>query len=104
MSETVAEEIKRWTAKQKKKLVIEIIQVKTTVAASRTYKLAPSEIAGWVEDARRGMENALKTNPLDIRQQYENQLKDLQKAHGEAMLALRARKKYQGLLDAEAAK
>ena len=61
-------------------------------AASRAYGLAPSEIEGWVEDARKGMENALKTNPLDVRQQYEKQLKDLQDAYGEAMLELRARK------------
>ncbi|MEM9148741.1 MAG: DUF1153 domain-containing protein, partial [Pseudomonadota bacterium] len=45
-------------------MVIEIIQGKTTVAAARrTYDLAPSEIEGWVEDARKGMENALKANP-----------------------------------------
>ncbi len=35
----------------------------------------------------------------DIREQYERQLKDLQEAYGEAMLELRARKKYQALLD-----
>ena len=46
------------------------------------------------------MENALRTNPLDILEQYEKQLKDLQEAYGEAMLELRARKKYQALLDA----
>lgn len=52
MSETVAEEIKRWTAKRKSALVIEIIQGKTTAAAaSRSYDLAPSEIEGRVEDA-----------------------------------------------------
>ncbi|MEO0762368.1 MAG: DUF1153 domain-containing protein [Pseudomonadota bacterium] len=102
MSETVAEDIKRWTAKRKSALVIEIIQGKTTVAAaSRTYDLAPSEIEGWVEDARKGMENALKANPLDVRQQYEKQLKDLQEAYGEAMLELRARKKWQALMERE---
>ena len=37
---------------------------------------------------------------LDIREQYEKQLKDLQEAYGEAMLELRARKKFQALLDA----
>ena len=46
------------------------------------------------------MENALRANPLEIREQYEKQLKDLQEAYGEAMLELRARKKYQALLDA----
>ncbi|WP_439527999.1 transposase [Pannonibacter sp.] len=93
--------IKRWTAKRKTALVVEIIQGKTTVAeASRSYDLSPSEIEGWVEDAKRGMENALRANPLDIREQYEKQLKDLQEAYGEAMLELRARKKLQALLDA----
>jgi hypothetical protein len=44
---------------------------------------------------------ALRANPLEIREQYEKQLKDLQEADGEAMLELRARKKFQALLDAE---
>ena len=105
MSETVTDDIKRWRAKRKSALVIEIIQGKTTVAeASRTYDLTPSEVESWVEDGRKGMENALKANSLDVRQQYEKQLRDLQEAYGEAMLELRARKKYQALLDAEDAK
>jgi hypothetical protein len=41
------------------------------------------------------MENALRTNPLDVKQLYDKQLKDLQEAYGEAMLELRARKKLQ---------
>ena len=101
MSETV-EDIKRWTAKRKSALVIEIIQGKTTVAeASRTYDLTPSEVESWVDDAKKGMENALKANPLDVRQQYEKQLRDLQEAYGEAMLELRARKKFQALMERE---
>ena len=43
-------------------------------------------------------ENALRAKPEDIREQYERQLKDLQEAYGEAMLELRARKKFQSLL------
>lgn len=46
--------------------------------------------AGW--RMVKGMENALKANPQDVREQYERQLKDLEEAYGEAMLALRARK------------
>ncbi|MBJ2153932.1 transposase [Paracoccus sp. IB05] len=102
MSVTMDDSIKRWTAKRKTALVIEIIQGKTTVAeASRSFDLSPSEIEGWVDDATRGMENSLRANPLDVREQYEKQLKDLQEAYGEAMLELRARKKYQALLDAQ---
>ena len=95
MSQVMEEEIKRWTARRKSALVLEIIQGKTTVAeASRQFDLTPSEIEGWVDDAKRGMENALRAKPEDVREQYERQLKDLQEAYGEAMLELRARKKW----------
>ena len=99
MSMTMEDSIKRWTAKRKTALVIEIIQGKTTVSeASRSFDLSPSEIEGWVDDAKRGMENSLRANPLDIHAQYEKQLRELQEAYGEAMLELRARKKLQALL------
>ena len=78
MSVTMDDSIRRWTAKRKTALVVEIIQGKTTVAeVSRAYDLSPSEIEGWVDDAKRGMENALRANPLEIREQYEKQLKGL---------------------------
>jgi transposase-like protein len=99
MSTMMEEEFKRWTAKRKAALVTEIIQGKTSVAeASRTYDLPPSEIEEWIEEGRRGLENALRANPLDIKEQYERQLKELQEAYGEAMLELRARKKLASLL------
>jgi len=45
MSVLMEDEIKRWTARRKSALVLEIIQGKTTVAeASRVYDLPPSEI------------------------------------------------------------
>jgi transposase-like protein len=96
------EDIKRWTARRKTALVLDIVQGKTTVAeASRAYDLAPSEIEEWVEDGKRGMENALRTKPLELKEQYERQLKELQEAYGEAMLELRARKKLASLLGNE---
>ena len=99
MSITMEEEIKRWTARRKSALVLEIIQGKTTVAeASRQFDLPPSEIEDWVAQGKAGMENALRAKPEDVREQYEKQLKDLQEAYGEAMLELRARKKLESLL------
>ena len=99
MSMTMDEEIKRWTARRKSALVLEIIQGQTTIAeASREFDLPPSEIEEWMDQGRAGMENALKAKPADIREQYERQLKELQEAYGEAMLELRARKKLQSLL------
>jgi transposase-like protein len=93
------ENIKRWTARRKSALVLGIIQGNTTVsAASRPVDIPPSEIEDWVEQAKPGMENALKAKPEDLRAQHERQLNDLKEAYGEAMLELRARKKLQSLL------
>ena len=102
MSMTMEDDIKRWTAKRKAALVMEIIQGKPSISeASRAFDVSPAEIEEWVDEAKRGMENALRAKPLDIKEQYERQLKELQEAYGEAMLELRARKKYQALLDKE---
>ena len=99
MSIGMEEEFKRWTAKRKAALVTDIIQGKTTVAeASRTYDMPPSEIEEWVDEGRKGLENALRAKLLDIKEQYERQIRELQEAYGEAMLELRARKKLQSLL------
>lgn len=93
MSTLMEDDIKRWTAKRKTTLVLDIIQGKTTVSeASRAYDLNPSEVEQWVDEGKRGMENALRSKPLEIKEQYERQLSDLQQAYGEAMLELRARK------------
>ena len=87
MSQVMDEEIKRWTARRKSALVLEILQGKTTVAeASRKFDVLPSDIEKWIDEGKRGMENALRTRPEDLREQYERQLKDLQEAYGEAML------------------
>lgn len=87
MSTKTEDDIKRWTAKRKSALVLEIIQVRPTVAeASRQYDLSPSEVEQWIGDSKRSMENALRVDPQDVREQYERRLKDLQEAYGEAML------------------
>ena len=99
---TIMKEVKRLTAKRKSALVMEILLGKTTVAeASRAYDLQPSEIENWIDDAKRGMENALRINPLEVREMYERKIKDLQDAYGEAMLELRVRKKLESLLGEE---
>lgn len=99
MSTTMDEDVKRWTARRKSALVLDIFQGKTTVSeAARQFDLSPSEIEEWVDQGKAGMENALRAKPEDIREQYERQLRDLQEAYGEAMLELRARKKFQSLL------
>ncbi len=96
----MSDENKRWSAKRKSALVLEIIQGKTTIAeASRQFDLTPSELESWVDQAKEGMENALRAKPRDVRQQYEKQIHQLQAAYGEAMLELRARKKLEEWLE-----
>ena len=100
MSSQMSDENKRWSAKRKSALVLEIIQGKTTIAeASRQFDLTPSELESWVDQAKEGMENALRAKPRDVRQQYEKQIHQLQAAYGEAMLELRARKKLEEWLE-----
>jgi transposase-like protein len=71
MSVGMDEDIKRWTARRKAAVVLEIIQGKTTVSkVSRQFDLTPSEIEEWVDQGKAGMENALKAKPDDIREQY----------------------------------
>ncbi|CAM3911921.1 DUF1153 domain-containing protein [Bordetella tumulicola] len=92
MNPKLDEEIKRWTVRRKSALVMDIIQGRTTVReASDAFELPVSEIERWVEEGRRGMENALRSNPLNIKEIYEKQIKTLQQAYGEAMLELRVK-------------
>jgi len=99
MSNMQDDDIKRWTAKRKSALVLDIIQGKATVAeVSRQFDLPPAEIEDWVSQAKAGMENSLRAKPEDVREQYEREIKKLQEAYGEANLELRASKKLDALL------
>jgi transposase-like protein len=62
MSQVMEEEIKRWTARRKSALVLEIIQGKTTVAeASRQFDLTPSEIESWrTASGHNGVHNGVR--------------------------------------------
>lgn len=70
MSIAMDEEIKRWTAKRKSALVMEITQGKKTVAeASRQFDLPPSKIEDWVDQAKAGMETirqGLQEDDVDV--------------------------------------
>lgn len=95
----MSEDAKRWTSKRKASLVIQILKGQTTLSeASREFDLPPSEIQSWIDEAQRGMENALRAKPQDIREQYESKIKELTSAYGEAMLENKALKKLQELL------
>jgi len=46
--------------------------------ASRQFDLAAAEIESWVEDGKRGRENALRAKSEDVREQNERQPENLQ--------------------------
>lgn len=74
MSTLMEDDIKRWTAKRKTALVLDIIQGKTTVAeASRAYDLTPL----WrSKPGSRKASAAWRTRcskPLEVKEQYERQ-------------------------------
>lgn len=78
MSKEMNDDVKRWTVNPKAALVMDIIQGKTTVSeASSSFDLSPSETQNWVEEAKQGMENALKAKPFEVKELYEKQIKDL---------------------------
>ncbi len=96
------QDIKRFTAKKKADIVMDIFQGKITVAeVSRKYDLTPALIEEWMEEARRGMENQLRARPKDITAQYEEKIKEMKTVIGELMLENIALKKYDALFGDE---
>jgi len=70
ISMPIEEGIKRWTSKRKAALVMEIIQGKTSISeASRAFDISPTDVEEWVDEVKRGMENALRAKPLEIKEQ-----------------------------------
>jgi transposase-like protein len=97
-----SQEIKRFTAKRKAEIVMDVFQGKTTVAeVSRKYDLTPATIEEWMEDARRGMENQLRARPNDVAAMYEEKIKEMKTVIGELTLENIALKKYDALFGEE---
>ena len=56
--------VKRWTAKRKAAVVMDIFKGKTTVAeVARQHDLTVSEVESWIEEAQRNMENGFRARP-----------------------------------------
>ena len=92
--------VKRWTAKRKAAVVMDIFKGKTTVAeVARQHGLTVSEVEGWIDEAQRSMENGFRARPKDIHEQYESELRETKEALGEAHLQIYALKKWRRLLD-----
>lgn len=94
MNEQQVPEFKRWTAKRKAQVVLDLLKGKATIPEiCRQFDLTPSEVEGWIEEATRGMENALRTHPRELQEQNEARIKELQAKVGELLLERDALKK-----------
>jgi transposase-like protein len=81
------ETLKRWTAKRRVALVLEILRAETTAAeAARRHGLTVAEIEQWKERFLGGAENALRSRPLDDEALKDQEIKRLQRKVGELVM------------------
>ena len=80
---------KRWTAKRRAALVVEILRGDLSVVeAARRHGLTVAEVEAWRERFLTGAENALRSRPLDAEAQKEQELKRLKQKVGELVMEL----------------
>jgi transposase-like protein len=83
------EHLKRWTAKRRMALVLELLRGDTSAAeAARKHGLTVAEIEAWKHRFLSGAENALRSRPLDDEAQKEREIKRLQQKVGELVMDL----------------
>lgn len=86
---TGGDDIKRWTAKRRVALVLEIVRGELHIAeAARRHDLTVAEIEQWQDRFLNGAENALRSRPLDEEALKEQEIKRLQRKVGELVMAL----------------
>ena len=80
---------KRWTAKRRSALVVEILRGDLSVAeAARRHGLTVAEVEVWRERFLAGAENALRSRPLGDDAQKEQEIKRLKQKVGELVMEL----------------
>lgn len=87
-------EFKRWTAKRKAAVVLDLIKGKTTVSeAARTHDQTVAEIESWRDAFLSGGEERMRSNPRDAEARWDAEKKDLHAKIGEQSLHIDVLKK-----------
>jgi transposase-like protein len=87
MNEELPEEIKRWTAKRRATLVVQIIRGETTVAeAARQYDLKSSQIQHWYDAFLASGENGLRSRPREELERRDLEIQRLKRKVGELVM------------------
>jgi transposase-like protein len=98
-AEAPADDFKRWTAKRKAAVVLDLIKGVTTPAeVSRKHGLTVAEIEGWLEGGLRGLEDRLRSNPRDQEAAWAAEKKELYAKIGELTLEKEILKKTHRVL------
>ena len=83
----IPEDVKRWTAKRRSALVLQLLRGETTTAqAARKYSLTVAEIEQWRQAFLSGAENALRSRPRDEEAQKDHEIKLLRAKVGELVM------------------
>ncbi len=78
------EEIKRWTARRKATVVMDIIKGKTTASdVARTHDLTVAEVEQWMDDFVSMGTEALRSHPRDAEARHKAKEKELLAKIGE---------------------
>ena len=81
------EDIKRWTAKRRAALVMQLLRGETTInEAARQYDLTPSDIESWRDEFLTAGENALRSRPWEELERKDEEIKRLKQKVGELVM------------------
>ena len=79
-----SDEVKRWTARRKAAVVMDIIKGKTTAAdVARTHDLTVGEVEQWMDDFVSMGTEALRSHPRDAEARHKAKEKELLAKIGE---------------------
>ncbi len=83
------EQLKRWTAKRRAGLVMQILRGEASVVeAARKHGLTVAELEDWRERFLAGAENALRSRPADDDGQKDREIKRLKQKVGKLVMDL----------------
>lgn len=78
MNHDPQDDIKRWTARRKAAVVLDIIKGKTTAAeVARTHDLTLAEVEQWMDDFLSMGTEALRSHPRDVDAKHRAEKKEL---------------------------
>ena len=87
VTDSVPDDIQRWTARRRMALVLSVLKGEITVEeGARQHRLAAAEIAEWRDRMLAAAHNALRSRPRDTDAMKDEQIRRLQQKVGELVV------------------